>query len=84
MSHEVGHVLGLGHERDLDSVTMFPSIGPGEVHMRTLHDDDIAGASELYNLEFMPAPMEPRVTSGCRHESAGVLFIGLFAFRRWP
>ena len=79
LNHEVGHVI----ERDLDSVTMYPTIGPGETHKRSLHNDDRAGASALYDLDFVPVPDGTQLLAGCRHEgTSGLLFRGLFVFPR--
>jgi hypothetical protein len=38
--HEIGHFLGLGHERDIADVTMAPEGRPRELDKRTLHCDD--------------------------------------------
>ncbi len=46
-AHEVGHALGLGHT-DVPGSTMWPSTGPGDVTGRTLGQDDIQGACEIY------------------------------------
>jgi hypothetical protein len=60
--HEIGHFSGLGHsalgETEMASggrrvlstaAVMFPiALGPGDVSMRTLRPDDIAGVSDLY------------------------------------
>lgn len=55
--HELGHVLGLGHEDDRDTpAIMAPSIG----NLFRLQDDDIAGASTLY-----------RGINGCPRRAAG-------------
>jgi len=60
--HEIGHFSGLGHsalgETEMASggrrvlsvaAVMFPiALGPGDISMRTLRPDDIAGISDLY------------------------------------
>ena len=46
-THEFGHVLGLNHSDDR-SATMFASAINRGQHMRTLHEDDIAGGGALY------------------------------------
>ncbi|MFN8063298.1 MAG: matrixin family metalloprotease [Vicinamibacterales bacterium] len=60
--HEIGHLFGLGHsaigETEMGSggrrvlstgAVMFPiALGPGDVSMRRLRPDDIAGISDLY------------------------------------
>ena len=46
-AHESGHYLGLGHT-DVADATMFPTTAQGDISLRTLHADDIAGAVALY------------------------------------
>lgn len=53
--HELGHVLGLGHESRAPAI-MAPNIG----HLFQLQDDDIAGARALY-----------RGLAGCPQRAAG-------------
>ena len=53
LSHELGHVTGLGHS-EIAEATMAPSTHPGETRKRTLHDDDIAALIDLYG-GTMPA-----------------------------
>jgi len=48
LSHEAGHVLGLG-ETDADPLaTMWPRIGRGDTHQRSISADDEAGIGEAY------------------------------------
>jgi hypothetical protein len=47
LTHELGHLLGMGHSEDADA-TMFAVSRPGETDKRTLSDDDAAGFEELY------------------------------------
>ncbi|KAK1570396.1 hypothetical protein Q3G72_001256 [Acer saccharum] len=47
--HEIGHVLGLGHETGLREAVMYPTISYGQTK-RDLNDDDIQGIRTLYNL----------------------------------
>ncbi|KAH7547804.1 hypothetical protein JRO89_XS14G0018100 [Xanthoceras sorbifolium] len=47
--HEIGHVLGLGHETGIPEAVMYPTISYGETK-RDLNDDDIQGIKSLYNL----------------------------------
>lgn len=62
LTHEAGHLLGLGHN-DLDeSATMFPGYHTGSVELRSLADDDIAGICALYPPKRKPSSTscEPR------------------------
>lgn len=98
MTHEAGHVLGLGESEDVPDATMFPYANPGDVHQRTLSEDDEEGAIDAY-AGPPPAPAAGcgamRVSGGGRHGSlGGVLLLalaalGLLARRRgaallWP
>lgn len=47
LTHEVGHLLGLGHSSTREA-TMYPSLGPYTRAKRTLDDDDIEGLRFLY------------------------------------
>ncbi|HVE83599.1 MAG TPA: matrixin family metalloprotease [Myxococcales bacterium] len=48
LTHELGHALGLAHNPDDQTATMFPAARRGEVHKRTLADDDVQGLQALY------------------------------------
>ncbi|HEX7478996.1 MAG TPA: matrixin family metalloprotease [Polyangiales bacterium] len=74
ITHEGGHLLGLGHSTVLGS-TMYDSAPDGEISKRTLAQDDIAGYCALQLPEFTctsgqcvcpPPPIYPkkRTTSG--------------------
>lgn len=54
VTHEVGHVLGLAHTTNA-SATMYSETKPGDVEMRTLSADDVAGVCAIY----------PRADGGC-------------------
>ena len=47
LTHEAGHLLGLGHTRDTNA-TMFPGYKLGSVELRTPEADDIAGLCSVY------------------------------------
>lgn len=47
MTHEVGHVIGLGHS-SVSGATMFPSVSACNFGNRTLENDDRAGRDDLY------------------------------------
>ncbi|MFT5584783.1 MAG: hypothetical protein ACI9VR_002369 [Cognaticolwellia sp.] len=48
LTHEWGHVLGLGHSDNDLMATMHASASPGEVHKRDLAQDDVDGLFSLY------------------------------------
>lgn len=48
LTHEMGHALGLAHNPELASATMYPSSVPGEVTKRHLSSDDVSGVQKLY------------------------------------
>lgn len=64
-AHEVGHCIGLGHS-DVPGSTMWPSTGPGDVSGRSLGEDDILGACEIYPSggEVPPPDVDPPVVPG--------------------
>ncbi len=45
MTHEIGHLLGLGHSGNA-SACMYATISPGQV--KGVHQDDIAGINDIY------------------------------------
>jgi hypothetical protein len=63
ITHEVGHFLGLSHS-DVRSATMRPGYHPGDIGLRTLDADDVAGICSLYGPESdagdRPSECEPR------------------------
>jgi hypothetical protein len=48
LTHEVGHFLGLAHSSD-GLATMRPGYNPGDIELRTLDTDDIAGICDIYD-----------------------------------
>jgi hypothetical protein len=48
MTHEMGHVLGLGDAYDQPPATMWPQVTPGDTFQRDLDADDEAGAQQAY------------------------------------
>jgi Matrixin len=62
MTHEMGHVLGLGDATDAPGATMWPTIAPGDTYQRDLDADDEAGVEEAYALELGDETM---AGSGC-------------------
>lgn len=55
LTHELGHVLGLG-ESAVPDATMWPTIRPGELERRELAADDVDGISTLYATPDAPLP----------------------------
>jgi hypothetical protein len=49
LTHEMGHVLGLGESEDDRMATMWPYADRGDTHQRTLSDDDEAGILDAYD-----------------------------------
>jgi hypothetical protein len=47
-AHETGHSIGLGHTTASSGLTMYPSIGTGQRHWRTLGRGDIRGMRARY------------------------------------
>lgn len=47
MTHEVGHVIGLGHS-SVAGATMYPSVSACNTGPRSLEADDLAGKNDLY------------------------------------
>jgi hypothetical protein len=55
MTHELGHVLGLDEGHDDEQATMWPYIRKGEVHQRTLSEDDERGITAAYEAAAVEA-----------------------------
>lgn len=62
MTHEMGHVLGLGESYDVRMATMWPNVARGEIHQRDLHEDDETGAETAY---AQAIAAESATSSGC-------------------
>ena len=48
LTHEAGHLLGLGHNTKDETATMFPGYHQGSIELRSLAADDIAGVCHIY------------------------------------
>ncbi|MBN1655307.1 MAG: matrixin family metalloprotease [Deltaproteobacteria bacterium] len=48
VTHEIGHMLGLGHTGE-ESAVMYPDSVLGDIKKRTLKSDDIAGICSIYS-----------------------------------
>ena len=84
LTHELGHVLGLGESGEADAV-MWPRIGRGRVDGRELAPDDVDGALALYGAASTAAPYR----TGCSvsvtpsERGVGALLLGLVAALLW-
>jgi hypothetical protein len=65
LTHEAGHVLGLGESASGQDATMWPYARPDDVDKRTLADDDEDGATTSY----LSAP--PEAAGGCGPNTVG-------------
>jgi hypothetical protein len=65
LTHESGHVLGLGESQAGEQATMWPYARPDDTQKRTLDTDDEDGVTESY----LSAP--PAAASGCGHNTIG-------------
>jgi len=80
LTHELGHLLGLGESREVEAV-MWPLIGRGGVEGRELAPDDVDGVLALYGTSPTDAPLR----AGCSVSSApgrggtGAFALGLAA-----
>ena len=63
-THEAGHFLGLAHSQTPDA-TMYPDYKPGDIALRTLSPDDIAGICAIYPpTSPIPATCDPTPRHG--------------------
>ena len=85
LTHEVGHLFGLGHDSEDEAATMYPSAGVCETMKRDLADSDLAGLEYLYVDVAPPVPLACSVVPGGGPLLNGVWWVlGLFgvAWRR--
>jgi hypothetical protein len=64
LTHEMGHVLGLGESYDVRMATMWPNVARGETHQRDLDDDDIDGVETAYSMAIAAENAASSGTSG--------------------
>jgi hypothetical protein len=84
LTHEMGHVLGLGEAYGVNAATMFPSVAPGETHQRDIDADDEQGVEEAY-AQAIPSETEAKgcggssviVRRGQNHGAAFWLTVGV-------
>ncbi|HKP64330.1 MAG TPA: matrixin family metalloprotease [Polyangiales bacterium] len=55
LTHETGHVLGLGESKADPAATMWPYARPADIDKRTLHEDDEEGVIQSYLSSPPPA-----------------------------
>lgn len=81
LTHEAGHFLGLAHETQVLTATMFPSTGRCAGDKRELDPDDLAGIAYLYDElgPVIPAGLACGVSVGAPRGRDGVPFVGLAA-----
>ena len=60
-THEVGHFIGLDHSAVIGA-TMNPFASTQDTRLRTLEQDDIAGASAIYPISSPPGVIEGTIT----------------------
>lgn len=70
LTHEVGHFIGLDHSLDF-TATMYAGYEPGTIEQRSLEEDDVLGACEIYPPERdASCSTEPR--GGLGYQCGGV------------
>lgn len=91
LTHELGHVLGLGESPDDPAATMWARLAAGDLGPRTLARDDRDGLSAIYDGRPLAAPASCArgtvAAPGARPEALAVLAIlaallGIAAHRR--
>ena len=80
LTHEMGHVLGLDESPDDKSATMWPYIRGGDVHQRTLSEDDeqgiVAAYKDMVYDTSAPAGCTQASVLGVRPDSGSVQLTG--------
>jgi hypothetical protein len=87
LTHEMGHVLGLDESPTDQSATMWPYIHGGDVHQRTLTDDDEQGVVEAYRGMTFAAANSGGCTQasviGLRSPATNLQLLGLVSAVVW-
>jgi Matrixin len=65
LTHEMGHVLGLGESYDVRMATMWPNVARGETHQRDLDEDDVDGVETAYAMAVAADASAARNGAGC-------------------
>jgi hypothetical protein len=71
-THEIGHVVGLGHS-SVAGATMFASLGGNGVAARSIEADDVAGLQSIYGVKSATKPVISALTGSL--DVGGVLQI---------
>lgn len=74
ITHELGHVLGLMHNANVEDLVMYPSAPPGEILKRQLKQDDRDGLLSLYTDPVAPVLESPLPVQGCSSSGSSPLF----------
>lgn len=88
LAHEMGHALGLDESEADPMATMWPTIGRGEVHQRTIEADDVEGIEEAYRGAVLVSPAGCGRASVARSGDAGwlalIFALAALTIRRAP
>ncbi|HKU43043.1 MAG TPA: matrixin family metalloprotease, partial [Polyangiales bacterium] len=85
LTHETGHVLGLGESKATPDATMWPYARPGDVEKRSLDADDEDGVIESYLSSPPPASGAcGSLTVAGRAHTHSRLALGLWALAIFP
>jgi len=79
LTHEVGHLLGLGHSGDV-TATMYVSTAVGDTHQRMLGADDVAGLDATYGGLSPTTTTPPPGPSGCSMATHATPSLGFAPF----
>ncbi len=77
LTHEIGHVLGLD-ESNVPEATMYGFLRRGQVHQRTLHEDDELGMRALYGVAPGQESTQALSCDATGQAPTGWLFIALW------
>jgi hypothetical protein len=71
VTHEAGHFLGLAHSQEAEA-TMYPDYKPGDLGLRSINPDDIAGMCVIYPPgAVIPATCDPTPRHGFSADCGG-------------
>jgi hypothetical protein len=78
LTHELGHVLGLGESMDDPEATMWPRLAKRTVHPRSLATDDVDGVTSIY-ASLAPPTESAASCSASRGPIGGLALVGAAA-----